>query len=674
MAVVIRLQGLPFVADSVDIRHFFPGLNIPDGGVHIIGGKRGEAFIIFATDEDARRAMSRTGGLIKKSRIQLFLSSKTEMQNTFEINPKGDTDSTSDSKHTGSKPTEDISKMLSVIRKGIGQNKSGDEGKPNPRFNSRSGARHADTNTFKPNYSPGKKETRLFNKEQSVYLFLFGLPYNATVDEVRDFFNGLCVVDVIFLLRKNRRNGDCLVKFATVRDANAGLMRHNEYMGHRFIPVKKSNEEEWINAGGHVESTHKPIHQSREHSPKLGNSYGRSKNLSRSKSPKKKRVRSRSPHNQQFYVHLKNVSFGVEKQDIKIFFDDPEMADSQIKFLLDKHNRTREGFVMFKNERQYQRCLDLHKSNLTGRPVFLFPITRKSMLELIESYERQTPPKMDHSDEDFPKRPFRDSRSSIRRCIYVRNFPFDVSTSEIQKFFVGFPVNEEDIFLLNDDKGVGLGEALVKFPSVQQAITAEGLNRQQFLGTEVLLKRISEEEMKEFGISAYTDAPNRKDPSRSPAYRDEYPHGSPVHSSGLSDDFRHGSGHFKGSPERFRRPIHMDFGEDEPIERFDMGDRSIIEYNDAGPIHTQSFDGGSSGVTAIDMKNLPYTVTVAEILDFFYGYRVIPDSVNIRFSKKGWPTGFATVCIENYQEAVAMVNELNDRPVGKRKVSLKIKR
>ncbi|KAL1785876.1 RNA-binding protein 12 [Sigmodon hispidus] len=54
MAVVIRLQGLPIVAGTMDIRHFFSGLTIPDGGVHIVGGELGEAFIVFATDEDAR--------------------------------------------------------------------------------------------------------------------------------------------------------------------------------------------------------------------------------------------------------------------------------------------------------------------------------------------------------------------------------------------------------------------------------------------------------------------------------------------------------------------------------------------------------------------------------------------------------------------------------------------
>uniref|UniRef100_A0A8C5XG62 RRM domain-containing protein n=1 Tax=Microcebus murinus TaxID=30608 RepID=A0A8C5XG62_MICMU len=76
MAVVIRFQGLPIVAGTMDIRHFFSGLTIPDGGVHIVGGEQGEAFIVFATDEDARLGMMHTGGTIK---------GKTEMQNMIEL-------------------------------------------------------------------------------------------------------------------------------------------------------------------------------------------------------------------------------------------------------------------------------------------------------------------------------------------------------------------------------------------------------------------------------------------------------------------------------------------------------------------------------------------------------------------------------------------------------------
>lgn len=84
MSIIIRLQNLPWEANSLDIRRYFQGLSIPDGGVHIVGGAKGDAFIAFSSDEDARQAMGRDGGMIKDSRIKLFLSSRNEMQKVIE--------------------------------------------------------------------------------------------------------------------------------------------------------------------------------------------------------------------------------------------------------------------------------------------------------------------------------------------------------------------------------------------------------------------------------------------------------------------------------------------------------------------------------------------------------------------------------------------------------------
>ena len=80
MSIIIRLQNLPLAANSLDIRKYFSGLSIPDGGVHIVGGEKGDAFIAFSSDDDARQAMARDGGKIKDSTIKLFLSSRNEMQ------------------------------------------------------------------------------------------------------------------------------------------------------------------------------------------------------------------------------------------------------------------------------------------------------------------------------------------------------------------------------------------------------------------------------------------------------------------------------------------------------------------------------------------------------------------------------------------------------------------
>ncbi|KAK7114528.1 collagen, type I, alpha 1a-like isoform X2 [Littorina saxatilis] len=84
MSVIIRLQGLPWSASALDIRQFFKGLTIPAGGVHIIGGDRGDAFIAFSSDEDARQGMMRNMATISGTPVQLFLSSKSEMQTVIE--------------------------------------------------------------------------------------------------------------------------------------------------------------------------------------------------------------------------------------------------------------------------------------------------------------------------------------------------------------------------------------------------------------------------------------------------------------------------------------------------------------------------------------------------------------------------------------------------------------
>ena len=47
--------------------------------MHIVGGEDGDAFIAFASDEDARQAMRMSGKEIHNKAVDLFLSSKVEM-------------------------------------------------------------------------------------------------------------------------------------------------------------------------------------------------------------------------------------------------------------------------------------------------------------------------------------------------------------------------------------------------------------------------------------------------------------------------------------------------------------------------------------------------------------------------------------------------------------------
>ncbi|XP_029447529.1 LOW QUALITY PROTEIN: RNA-binding protein 12B-like [Rhinatrema bivittatum] len=651
MAVVIRLQGLPVSAGSADIRHFFTGLNVPDGGVHIIGGEFGEAFIIFATDEDARHAMSRSGGFIKQSNIQLYLSSKREMQDTIEMNRKKN--------RSGREPIPGTRSYASNI-----PGATGDENFSNLVASVKK--ERNKTGSVPSNCYNQSGETQQFNSDD-LYLFLRGMPYSATEEEVRTFFHGLHVDGIIFLEHHSgpnigRKNGSGLVKFATHKDAFEGLKRHKQYMGTRFIEITKATKEKWKENSDFVVTDLCPTH----------NQHG-DRSSSLEQNSKNGRPRSRSPHNLEFYVHIKDMPYDVEKKDVKSFFQNLDVSDNQIKLLCNNyHNKTRDGFVKFKNEKDYRTALSLHKQVLNNHIVSIFPIGRKSMLNLIEKNEATIKGKP--VDECMLGSSFQDPISKPGFYIHIRNFPFDITKVEVKKFFVGFSLIDDDICLLYDEQGMGLGEALVMFCSEELAAHAEKLNRQRFLGMEVLLQRISEAQVKEFDINAFPGKSSDKIQDQALAYSvDQYSHSGnsripSVQTFGASD-FRYGPEEQIASSDYFGGPHPcVDFGGN----RFATRNNGIEGISEGRIKFDHDIGINSTGPAVIQLKNIPFTTTVNEILDFFYGYRMIPDSVSIHYNESGLPTGIATIAMENAGEAMTAVQELNDRPVGPRKVKLNL--
>ncbi|XP_066481803.1 RNA-binding protein 12B-like [Tiliqua scincoides] len=791
MAVVIRLQGLPVVAGSADIRRFFSGLNIPDGGVHIIGGESGEAFIIFATDEDARQAMSCSGGFIKDSSVKLFLSSKTEMQHIIEISRKrfdrDGRETIPGSRRTGSNSggsgVGNLSNLVAAIKKGISKSNYGSLDALEDKFHS-SGSQNSDTDLAESNYEKSRQES------DNLYLFVRGMPYAATEDDVHTFFSGLQVDSVIMLKSEDgQQNGDGMVKFATSSDAMKGRQRNREYMGSRFIEVYPSNEVQWIKYGGrvdekvdchfdneHVSHLNKERYSSsRDHSSRRDSSYLSSRKYSHSRSPPRRvmarsrsrspprramarsrssslrramarscsrspprramarsrsrspprrgmvcsrsrspprramarsrsrslrramarsrsrsplrrgmaRSRSRSPprrsmahsrsprsgssqshlqHNEEYYIHIKNLPAAVEKRDLRVFFGELDITSQQVIFLRSHENEKKEAFVMFRSKTEYRMAQNYHKNVLFGQSVYIFPISKKMMLEVLESTEAKRSPERHHHVREKCNR---DGYSGPKTCVYIRNFPFDVTNVEVQKFFAGFNIDDSDIHLLYDDKGIGLGEALVKFRSEDQAQKAESLNRRRFLGTEVLLRCIPEEQMQEFGINVSSN--------KMQDHFHVYDRGEqfcPVGSQGPAMQgnirplsYNQPSENFICSPDGYRGPP--------PFAEFG-GPGISGGFPDGCFLPNSNFTGGSDSITLIRLKNIPFRASPNEILDFFHGYKVIPESISIQHNDYGMPSGEAVLALVNYSEAMAAINELNDRPFGQRKAKLSL--
>ncbi|KAM4689240.1 RNA-binding protein 12B-like [Discoglossus pictus] len=653
---LVRLLGLSPKANSVDIREFFHGCAIPTGGVCIIGGEMGEAYITFETEIDAFLAMKRSGYTLKQSQIRLRRSNRVEkeesckkrLQSVKSCNdsPQLITDNGVDSNGTQvlkqnieRKETSysNKSKNVYLYFQGMPKNVTKEEvneffwglhvvdtvllkslygfsnGHGIVKFADETDAdaglkRHKqfmdsqpvsimrsseeewlqcggivdDPNTRESSFlqaSNGTKASKKSQNSESVYLYVHGMPPNATTEKIKDFFNGLYVEDIVFhKSRTGLRNGNCIVKFANYKDANEGLKHNYKCMDAHCILLIKADEEEWIKAGGLVDKPRK-----RERS--LPRAY-RLRN--RSTSSEKLKSRSRSPNIQDYYVHLTNLPSNLEKEELRKYFNISGMVDSQITFLLDKHGqKLRECLVRLKNENEQKTILKLNCKMLFGHRVYMTAISKWTARELAKKGHKKT------------------ESSSKLNCIYLRNFAFDVSKVDIKTFFSEFSLKEEDIFLLYDDEGVGLGEALVKFPSEKDATNAEKLNRKSFLGTEILLRCISEEQMKVFGIDPCLNAPVASC-TRTP------------------------------------------------------------QDNDTSTDVNNVFSSYKNIATVIFVRNLPFNVTVEEILYFFHGHKVI--SVNVNSTQ----SGTATVRMESYRGALAAINQLHNTQFGTRKVSVSL--
>ena len=78
----LRMRGLPFSSSKEDIFHFFEGYNPMQDSIVLTyrndGRATGEAYVGFATPEDAKRAMELHRRMMGSRYIELFISNKDE--------------------------------------------------------------------------------------------------------------------------------------------------------------------------------------------------------------------------------------------------------------------------------------------------------------------------------------------------------------------------------------------------------------------------------------------------------------------------------------------------------------------------------------------------------------------------------------------------------------------
>lgn len=325
------------------------------------------------------------------------------------------------------------------------------------------------------------------------YLRISYTPLTAQCSHVKSFFKKFSVENVIFFTRYKVRSGMALVKFGDIdhvekilsmfklpkhKNSSKGPKNKNAFS---VLTVKKSREKDWISNGGKIDACTKKNNRA----------------CSACKCPPKMPTGVRhSLYIHEFYAHLVNISLHAEKSHIRKFLHNL-VDDSQITFLHDKNgDRQRECFVMFITENDYVRALEMDKAVLKGRRLRVMPISKEHMMNLIES-EREADSEDPLSEEE--------ATEPDVKYLYLRNFAAWVNKLDVLNFFNGFSLTEKDICLLYDDNGDSLGEALVKFSTKEEASEAEKLNHKRFQDTEILLRCISEEQLKVFGVDCFLE-------------------------------------------------------------------------------------------------------------------------------------------------------------------------
>uniref|UniRef100_A0A3Q3Q0M2 RRM domain-containing protein n=1 Tax=Monopterus albus TaxID=43700 RepID=A0A3Q3Q0M2_MONAL len=445
MTIIIRLQGLDVKAGAEDIRNFFEHLHIPDGGVYIVGGRLGEAFIAFTSERDAQLAMRHTGNFLKGSKVTLHISSMAEMEH----------------------------RLRSLLRKEKPSPTQVTLTKPQPSSEAHLpslNARHPHHNTAdrppNQNTSDDLKTPGLTENSKPGYVRLFGLPSSATKEDICHFFRGLTVQEAIVNVKLGLRRG-CLVKFANIQDACDALHFNQQLLGTIYVEVRTASEKMWTSALKTINHSQK----STMHTKK------RSGNKLPSKPKKKTRLDCDSAAfspSMEYIVMVRNLPRKMTKTEIKELFGCPNVKGKNVLHLLDKRgNRTDKAFLIFDHIEDYNYAVSLTGCHVASDVIEVSSITKEMMMDMMaKTYPRNS-----------------------QTCLFVRNMPAGVQRSQIKRLFHKYKVGEDNITLLHDSDGKGTGEAVVQFKSEKLTALAQRLHGKDFLGEQVLLSRINVKQM-----------------------------------------------------------------------------------------------------------------------------------------------------------------------------------
>uniref|UniRef100_A0A1D1ZLD8 Heterogeneous nuclear ribonucleoprotein F n=2 Tax=Anthurium amnicola TaxID=1678845 RepID=A0A1D1ZLD8_9ARAE len=191
---------------------------------------------------------------------------------------------------------------------------------------------------------------------------LRGLPFNCTDLDIFDFFAGLDILDCLLIHKNGRFSGEAFVVFSSPMQAEFGLRRDRQNMGHRYVEVFRSKKQDYYNA----------IAAEVNNLGLFDNEYHRRSSPVRLK-------KSHEEKDQMEYTEilkLRGLPFSVTMSDILEFFGEFELTEDNVHIALRADGRaTGEAYVEFTSAEEARQAMSKDKMMIGSRYVDLFPST-----------------------------------------------------------------------------------------------------------------------------------------------------------------------------------------------------------------------------------------------------------------------------------------------------------
>lgn len=498
-----------------------------------------------------------------------------------------------------------------------------------------------------------------------VIIKMKGLPWEATARDIRKFYRGLDICEEDIHLApspEGKASGYAFACFQKDDEARKAMHRNGKFVGKRYIELILSSQTEMDKILKEGVRMRRDDFVDNKSGSALGDQNEKKSNglrdSARNARGSSRRSRSRSP--------IRMSSSGDASRSRKDHSDTKHVNGARSSGVYDRSNgvsTTRSDLDRRAHEKDSRRRDSESRGGLS----------RSSARDR----EGRSSSRSDGARRESERRDsFGNNMRSRRESTGVEGstwaimtgLPYSVTEAEVLEFFKGLDVLNVHFMLHTSGTWAGKknGTAYVQFRSVGDCIQGADRNRQFIRKRYVGVKRCSVEEVMVALDAKSTDAFIFQEPTLAGG---NFPPDNTMYSLGsMNGDNQNlpspdisinlngvGINPTGSMPSQHNAGVGME-GPLTPIKQLAAG--ANISMNDI------------SAGCVIGIRNLPSTVSAEEILDFFYGFPIIPDSIRIHYLAPGRSSGDAMVTLPTGGEALSAIEQLNNKPVGKRKVQL----